>query len=100
MGLITRMQWAVMGTVGPMGRRGPARCICVSVQMPSHVQQIKIAGRVCWTLQVVDLERVFRIRPARLANRAHAGVRTCRRVQAGGRTCAYVCARDVFSLDI
>ena len=87
MGLSAHMHKAVMGTVGPMGRRGPAWCKRVT-QSARH--QLR-PGRLPRTLQVIDIACDFEIRPGRPPPpRTHMHVHVCRRrqVRRGGR--AYV----------
>lgn len=91
MGLTGREHKAVMGTVGPMGHRGPALGMRLAVQVVSAVQHRPDAGRKCWTVQVIDFACDFDIRPARPPNpRTHAHVRVCGRRCAGGGGRAYV----------
>lgn len=86
-----RQHRVVMGTAGAMGHCGPALGWGIDVHHGAADQHFLCAGRECWPLQVVDLQRVSGIRPARPPNRrthAHACGRGRRQACRGG--CAYV----------
>lgn len=83
----THMHMAVMGTVGPMGHRGPAVCKRVAAV---HVRHINLPGRMSRTSQAFDLQGFFKTRPGRPADstRTHVHPRI-RRMGAGRRAHAH-----------